>query len=100
MDCTFKAEQSFGPPVMECRREFDFTLFFEELFFKLLPSTLFLLLAIARVFVLAKSSPTLRFGAIYFAKIVRYIQGFAVVSNFLTPCRLRLESSPPLNWLS
>ncbi|KAI3332296.1 putative ATP-binding cassette transporter [Xylariaceae sp. AK1471] len=70
MDCTFEAERLFGPAVTECRREFDFTLFFEELFFKLLPSTLFLITAIARIAVLAKSPPKVRLGVLYFAKIV------------------------------
>ncbi|KAI0415678.1 putative ATP-binding cassette transporter [Xylaria grammica] len=69
MDCTFEAEKRFGPAVAECRRAFDFTLFFEELFFKLLPSTLFLVTAVVRVAVLAKSSPKARFGLLYYAKI-------------------------------
>ncbi|KAI0536463.1 putative ATP-binding cassette transporter [Xylaria digitata] len=69
MDCTFEAEKRFGPAVPECRRAFDFTLFFEELFFKLLPSILFLVAAVARVAVLARSSPRVRFGSLYFAKI-------------------------------
>jgi hypothetical protein len=74
MDCTFEAEHLFGPGVTICRREFDFTLFFEELFFKLLPSTLFLITAIARIAILAKSSPKVRFGVLYFAKIVSKLE--------------------------
>ncbi|KAF2973471.1 hypothetical protein GQX73_g11 [Xylaria multiplex] len=69
MDCTFEAEKRFGPVVIDCRRAFDFTLFFEELFFKLIPSILFLVAAVARVAVLARSSPRVRFGSLYFAKI-------------------------------
>ncbi|KAI0109485.1 putative ATP-binding cassette transporter [Nemania sp. FL0031] len=69
MDCTFGAERAFGPAVTECRRAFDFTLFFEELFFKLLPSTLFIIAALAHVAVLARSSPKFRVGLLYFAKI-------------------------------
>ncbi|KAI0459697.1 putative ATP-binding cassette transporter [Xylaria acuta] len=69
MDCTFEAEKSFGPVVLECRRTFDFTLFFEELFFKLLPSILFLIAAVARITILARNSPRVRFGLLYFAKI-------------------------------
>ncbi|KAI1275205.1 putative ATP-binding cassette transporter [Xylaria sp. FL0933] len=68
MDCTFAAEKSFGPAVATCRRAFDFTLFFEELFFKLLPSALFILAAIVRVAVLVKASPRARLGFLYFAK--------------------------------
>ncbi|KAJ8113248.1 hypothetical protein ONZ43_g5194 [Nemania bipapillata] len=70
MDCTFGAEQSFGPAVAPCRRAFDFTLFFDELFFKLLPSVLFLVAAGVRIAVLARwSSPRVRFGVLYYAKI-------------------------------
>ncbi|KAI1128256.1 putative ATP-binding cassette transporter [Nemania abortiva] len=70
MDCTFGAERAFGPAVTECRRAFDFTLFFEELFFKLLPSSLFVVAAVVRIAVLAKSAPRVRVGVLYFAKIV------------------------------
>ncbi|KAI1152199.1 putative ATP-binding cassette transporter [Nemania diffusa] len=69
MDCTFGAEQSFGPAVAQCRRAFDFTLFFEELIFKLLPSVLFIVGAVTRIAVLARRSPRVRFGVLYFAKI-------------------------------
>ncbi|KAI0433473.1 putative ATP-binding cassette transporter [Xylaria sp. FL1042] len=68
MDCTFEAEKLFGPAVATCRRAFDFTLFFEELFFKLLPSVLFILAAVVRVAVLVRASPRARLGLLYFAK--------------------------------
>lgn len=71
MDCTFEAEKSFGPAVTACRRAFDFTLFFEEIFFKLLPSALFLVAATLRVAVLARNKRRVRFGLLYYAKIVR-----------------------------
>ncbi|KAI0404995.1 putative ATP-binding cassette transporter [Xylaria palmicola] len=70
MDCTFEADKSFGPAVPECRRPFDFTLLFGELFFRLLPSALFLAVAVMRIAVLAKRSPRARLGSLYFAKIV------------------------------
>ncbi|KAI0490109.1 putative ATP-binding cassette transporter [Xylaria cf. heliscus] len=69
MDCTFEAEKSFGPAVLECRRTFDFTLFFEELFFKLLPSTLFIVTALIRIAILVRNSLRVGFGLLYFAKI-------------------------------
>ncbi|RYC61385.1 hypothetical protein CHU98_g4815 [Xylaria longipes] len=69
MECTFEAEKSFGPAVLECRRTFDFTLFFEELFFKLLPSIIFLIASVARIAVLVRNSPKVRFGLLHFAKI-------------------------------
>lgn len=73
MDCTFVAETTFGPAVASCRRAFDFTLFFEELFFKLLPSIPFVLVAGARVAVLVRVQPESRRGVLYFAKIVRLL---------------------------
>ncbi|KAI1425294.1 putative ATP-binding cassette transporter [Xylaria sp. FL1777] len=69
MDCTFEAEKSFGPAVATCRRPFDFTLFFEELFFRLLPAILFLLAAVVRGAWLVRASPRTRLGLLYFAKI-------------------------------
>ncbi|KAI1116845.1 putative ATP-binding cassette transporter [Nemania sp. NC0429] len=70
MDCTFGDERSFGPVVAECRRGFDFTLFFEELFFKLLPSAVFIVVAFARIAALVRRSPrVVRSGLLYFAKI-------------------------------
>ncbi|KAI3332644.1 putative ATP-binding cassette transporter [Ustulina deusta] len=71
MDCTFAAEEAFGPAVATCRRTFDLTLSFEELFFKLVPSILFLLVAAARIIaVLARVSPRARLGLLYFAKMI------------------------------
>ncbi|KAJ2985210.1 hypothetical protein NUW58_g5655 [Xylaria curta] len=69
MDCTFEAEKLFGPAVAECRRVFDFTLFFEELFFRLLPSILFLVTAISRIAVLVNEPPRVRSGLLYYAKL-------------------------------
>lgn len=43
--CGWEAEQSFGPAVAPCRRPPDFTLFFEEIIFRLLPSCLFIVSA-------------------------------------------------------
>nr|A0A8J9WHR9.1 RecName: Full=ABC-type transporter phomO; AltName: Full=Phomopsin biosynthesis cluster protein O [Diaporthe leptostromiformis]BDA39144.1 ABC transporter [Diaporthe leptostromiformis] len=47
--CTFQAESSFGPAVASCRRAFDFTLYFEEVVFVLVPSCVFILLAATRL---------------------------------------------------
>ncbi|KAI8630570.1 putative ATP-binding cassette transporter [Xylariaceae sp. FL1651] len=70
MDCTFEAERVFGPVVAECRRPIDFTLFFEEVFFRLLPSVLLIIAAIARIAALAKNQPKVRRGWLYATKIV------------------------------
>ncbi|OKL57766.1 hypothetical protein UA08_06882 [Talaromyces atroroseus] len=69
MSCTFAADKVFGPVVAPCRRVFDFTLFFEELFFALLPSSLLLIGAAVRLSVLVQR-PVLGTGSLlYFLKL-------------------------------
>lgn len=71
MSCTFATETFFGPVVSSCRREFDFTLSFEEIFFKLTPACLLLVLAGTRVFVLARRPAKGSLGVLYVLKLVR-----------------------------
>ncbi|KAI1123876.1 putative ATP-binding cassette transporter [Nemania abortiva] len=69
MACTFEAESSFGPSVAPCRRPFDFTLTFEEVFLQLLPSSVFILAALVRLIALARCKPCVRLGLLYALKI-------------------------------
>ncbi|KAI0109014.1 putative ATP-binding cassette transporter [Nemania sp. FL0031] len=69
MACTFEAENSFGPSVAPCRRPFDFTLAFEEVFLQLLPSSIFILAAVVRLIALARCEPRVRLGPLYALKI-------------------------------
>lgn len=71
MSCTFTAERAFGPAVSSCRRVFDFTLFFEEVFFALLPSSLLLIGSAVRLSVLVKRPVLGTRGLLYFLKLVR-----------------------------
>ena len=72
MECTFEAERSFGPPVSQCRRPFDFTLLFEQAIFQLVPSCLFLLGALARLFILSRSPErAIAGGILHNLKLVR-----------------------------
>lgn len=52
--CAFDAESHFGPSVSPCRRTFDFTLYFEEVVFLLIPSCVFILLAAIRLLFLIR----------------------------------------------
>ncbi|OAA66694.1 canalicular multispecific organic anion transporter 1 [Niveomyces insectorum RCEF 264] len=47
--CGFAADRDFGPAVAPCRREFDFTVLFEEAVLVLIPACTFLVCAIANL---------------------------------------------------
>ncbi len=49
-------DSSFGPSVHGCRGGFDFTLRFEQIFFSILPSSLFIVLGLLRVWSLLRRS--------------------------------------------
>lgn len=42
-------DDAFGPAVRGCRGDFDFTLHFEQVFFTLLPASLFVVVSLARI---------------------------------------------------
>lgn len=50
--CSAALDDVFGPQVNPCRRTFDFTLLFEEAFFSIVPSVIFISLAAWRLWVL------------------------------------------------
>lgn len=58
MDCAPDADRLFGPVVAQCRREFDFTLFFEQAVLSVLPCAALILLATVRVAVLVRRGPS------------------------------------------
>ncbi|KAH8655479.1 putative ATP-binding cassette transporter [Xylariales sp. PMI_506] len=68
-DCGFEADAEFGPAVASCRREFDFTLFFEAVVFGLIPSSGFILLSIVRLVYLRHHAVVARYGVLYYLKI-------------------------------
>ena len=71
MECTFEAERSFGPPVSQCRRPFDFTLLFELTFFQLVPSCVFIAGALTRLLTLScRSGMAAASGILYTLKLV------------------------------
>lgn len=71
MDCPTSADAAFGPRVAPCRRQFDFTLLFEDCLFSIAPSIIFFLLAIFRLKVLNKKRRRVRTGYLHRLKIVR-----------------------------
>jgi ATP-binding cassette, subfamily C (CFTR/MRP), member 1 len=83
MACTFAADKAFGPAVASCRRGFDFTLFFEELFFDLLPSSALLIGAAVRLPVLAQRPVLGTRGLLYFLKLVRAINKRSISKEWL-----------------
>ena len=65
-------DQSFGPTVRGCRDDFDFTIKFEKIFFALIPASIFVAVALARVVYLARR-PTLVTGVLLrTAKLVSF----------------------------
>ena len=65
-------EDVFGPVVTaSCRNGFDFTLLFEESILTLLPISIFLLIASARIWALRRASEKVNRSWLYAAKEVR-----------------------------
>jgi len=52
--CPPSLDNTFGPAVDSCRRNFDFTLLFEEVILLITPSVVFLFLALLRIVVLSR----------------------------------------------
>ncbi|KAJ1707366.1 ATP-binding cassette transporter [Aspergillus flavus] len=66
-----RADNAFGPKVRGCRDETDFTLFFEQSFFSLLPSICFLVCSLYRYLKLVKKERVLKssLDGLMFAKL-------------------------------
>lgn len=69
--CGEEVENSFGPTVRDCRDGFDFTVFFEQMFLAIVPSTVLVLLVPFRAYRLCRASPKARGGWFLPLKIVR-----------------------------
>lgn len=70
MSCYFEAENAFGPAVNPCRRTFDFTLLFEEIFFRLIPACIFLVAVAIRLYLLYQRPVEVRTSRLHFLKLV------------------------------
>jgi ATP-binding cassette subfamily C (CFTR/MRP) protein 1 len=60
-----------GPGVRGCRGDFDFTLLFEEIFLSIVPSALFLMLAVWRIIHIARRKRVLGGSHFQMVKLVR-----------------------------
>ena len=69
-DCPSGADNRFGPVVVGCRNDADFTLFFEQCILSLLPSAFLLLLVPIRFFSLHKSNVKTLPSYLQVAKVV------------------------------
>lgn len=67
-DCN---DNAFGPAIAEQCRSFDFTLYFEQLFLSLLPSTCLVLISPARIWQLVHDGVKVGPGGLRWLKLVR-----------------------------
>ena len=70
-NCPNGADEAFGPLIKEPCRSFDFTLKFEQTVLSLLPSTLFLLLAMFRLYILRRAGVKVSSSYLSVLKAVR-----------------------------
>jgi hypothetical protein len=60
IQCLFGGDDQFGPRIDTACRSFDFTLLFEDTILTILPTVLFLLVGVSRLFVLRHVSKKLK----------------------------------------
>ncbi|KAI7337080.1 multidrug resistance-like protein [Hortaea werneckii] len=81
--CSAGVDDSFGPLVAECRRNFDFTLFFESLFLAVLPSAIFQASAASQIRNLFRKSYKARWGWLPTLKIGTCLVGVGLQVSLL-----------------
>lgn len=69
LQCGFAADTKFGPSVSSCRREFDFTVLFEEVVLVILPACTFIILAFASLLSQLQARTLVRHGRLYPCKL-------------------------------
>lgn len=70
LQCGFEADTDFGPSVASCRREFDFTVLFEEVVLVIIPACTFVILAFASLLPLLRARTLVRHGRLYTFKLL------------------------------
>jgi len=63
-------DSTFGPVVVGCRGDFDFTVLFEQVIFSIVPSSIFILLGIPRLVTLRKRVVILKGRSLQLVKAV------------------------------
>lgn len=69
-------DDSIGPSVLGCRDDFDFTVKFEQLFFSLIPSVLFIICSAWRITALVKRPIMVHAPMLQLVKLVRWMDWF------------------------
>lgn len=67
--CGWAADNAFGPSVSSCRRQFDFTILFEETVLVTIPACTFIILALATVLSLLPAPTRIRWGRLHSLKV-------------------------------
>lgn len=70
LQCGFEADTDFGPSVASCRREFDFTILFEEVVLVIIPACAFVILAFASLLALLRARTLVRHSRLYTFKLL------------------------------
>lgn len=91
--CSSQADGLFGPTVYGCRDDFDFTVFFEDTFFAIIPSLLLLLAAPFQLVNLSCQRPILLPGRLLPLKLALSIAWFAIQIASLVDMALMPERS-------
>jgi len=90
--CSSGADHQFGPRVAPQCRPFDFTLLFEQIFFTVVPNTLFLLLCALRSKQLFAKPSLTRHGVLHWAKLVGYtMHECRLIHGGLTCCTVSFD---------
>jgi hypothetical protein len=99
-------DDAFGPSVLGCRGDFDFTLQFEKIFLSIIPSSIFVALALTRTAILVRKPTIVKGTAFKYTKLVRLPvnrparKGRASMPGLLTHTpRVPLPSMPPSSLL-
>jgi hypothetical protein len=95
--CQLEADQRFGPRVVGCRDNFDFTLLFEQIVLSLAPSALLVILSICRVLQLRRHNVKTLPTFLHYGKSVRIPHDRIVMVPILLTVRLLRShfSAPP-----
>ncbi|POR33115.1 Canalicular multispecific organic anion transporter 1 [Tolypocladium paradoxum] len=86
--CPEEEDRRFGPTVRACRSQFDFTLFFEESILTIIPSAVFIVLALARIGALHRRRAVVRSGWLRNAKLGAATASIALRISVLVQQRL------------
>lgn len=94
LQCGFAADTDFGPSVASCRREFDFTILFEEVVLAIIPACTFILIAIASLLYGLQARTLTRHGRLYSYKLSS-ATALTIVQTVVLAIQSRLDHKTP-----